>query len=400
MNDLMICSRCIGNSDFSQWICDNGVSGPCEIDPKHTGPQTVVRASDFAAHVDEWFRDNFVRGEMETTFDESDHAIYSQLGDPYADIMAESLQCDPDVIDAIDEHLPDATSRDIAQGDECFYDQDVNYEEITAAKKRDEQRELEYWYENRIYFQWQDFANAAINRRRFFGLKEQLDQLFGDPTEYEGGSTNPVYELPAGATIYRARLIDDPSLVERVNKAPAKELGAPPRDRTKAGRMNVEFIPAFYGAFGENTAVAEIRPGIRETVAIGTFVTQRPVKVFDFTVFSQNLRSGRRYHSHTRFEFITEMEDEISRPILPYDKQREYIPTQIVAEYLAECFGCDAVIYRSAMTRTFEAEGRNIVFLNNGRPFLGESDSPLVLKSHTLKEVNDVQYSLAEEIPF
>jgi hypothetical protein len=32
------------------------------------------------------------------------------------------------------------------------------------------------------------------------------------------------------------------------------------------------------------------------------------------------------------------MEDEIGRRVLPYEKQRKYIPAQIVAEYLRELF--------------------------------------------------------------
>jgi hypothetical protein len=45
------------------------------------------------------------------------------------------------------------------------------------------------------------------------------------------------------------------------------------------------------------------------------------------------------------------MQDEISRPVRPHERQREYIATQIVAEYLKSYFGCDAVIYKSSMQR-------------------------------------------------
>jgi hypothetical protein len=56
--------------------------------------------------------------------------------------------------------------------------------------------------------------------------------------------------------------------------------------------MNVEYIPVFYGAFSEETAVAEIRPGIGEEVAVGEFELRRELRVFDFTAFS--LRKGDR----------------------------------------------------------------------------------------------------------
>src|SRR5450631_3761711 len=99
--------------------------------------------------------------------------------------------------------------------------------------------------------------------------------------------------------------------------------------------MNVEFIPAFYAAFGRDTAIAETRPGIRDRVAVGEFVTSRKLKVFDFTAFSRGQGGDwRELVKHTRYDFITQMEDEISKPISPFAKQREYIATQIVAEYL------------------------------------------------------------------
>src|ERR1019366_6871199 len=91
-----------------------------------------------------------------------------------------------------------------------------------------------------------------------------------------------------------------------------------------------------------------------------------------FTAFARADRErwGEAY-AHTRYDFIDQMEGEISKPILPFDRQREYIPTQIVAEYIREYFGCDAVIYRSSMIKDRDKESRNIVFLNRGEAFTG-----------------------------
>jgi hypothetical protein len=165
----------------------------------------------------------------------------------------------------------------------------------------------------------------------------------------------------------------DGSFTEEVLRLnPAKELGAPPKERALAGRMNVEYIPAFYGAFTEYTAVAEMRPGIGEEVAIGEFILQRDVKVFDFSVFSRaphNKWSDN--YRHTRYDFIEQMEKEISRRVLPYEKQRQYISTQIVAEYLKEYFGCEAVIYRSSVVSGPSAENPNIVILPRAESFVG-----------------------------
>src|SRR5262249_37666705 len=157
-------------------------------------------------------------------------------------------------------------------------------------------------------------------------------------------------------------------------KNPAAELSAPPKERARAGRMNVEYIPAFYGAFSEATAIAEMRPSIGDQIAIGEFSLQKPIKVFDFTIFSR-VKSERwkEAYAHTRYDFLTQMENEISKPILPFEKQREYIATQIVAEYLREYFECDAVIFRSSMHKGEQSDNRNVVIFYRGIDFVGNN---------------------------
>ena len=96
---------------------------------------------------------------------------------------------------------------------------------------------------------------------------------------------------------------------------------------------------------------------IGDQVAIGEFALQKKIKVFDFTIFSKvKSEKWKEAHAHTRYDFITQLENEISKPILPFEKQRAYIATQIVAEYLREYFECDAVIFRSSMHKGDEAD--------------------------------------------
>ena len=75
-------------------------------------------------------------------------------------------------------------------------------------------------------------------------------------------------------------------------------------------------------------------------------------------------------YGHTGHDFIKQTEDEISRHLLPYKKQRQYTSTQIVAKCLKVYFACEAVVYRSAMTKDRFAENRNIVLLPRADDFL------------------------------
>jgi hypothetical protein len=396
--DLNLCTGCIGDRRFTDWIRENGHEGKCDFDATHGGARLVVTIEDFAAEVNRFFREHYRLGEEYPYFEgDEDSPSYDRYGEPYDDILANELECDEKIIHAVAVHLPDCSGYDIQDGAEPFYDDCANYESIAAAQKRLDQEENERWYENRFRYQWDDFCTTVQYERRFFKTKELLDELFGKPEEYDEGSIRPVYALAIGTKIYRARLLDEDFTEGRLKQNPTRELGAPPKETTRAGRMNVEYIPAFYGAFCEDTAIAEIRPSIGDEIAVGEFVLQRALKVFDFTAFARSHgEEWKECYAHTRYDFITQMQDEISKPILPFKKEREYIATQIVAEYLREYFNCDAVIYRSSMHKDNKLDNRNIVILNRGADFVGGRETSVLSYSrHAIKEVMDVIYRVA-----
>jgi hypothetical protein len=328
---------------------------------------------------------------------DSDNPSYDTRGEPYKELLGNDLQADGDLIDAIAENLPDRDHADIMDGAEPFYDEFSNYESVADVRAREDADEAERWYERRFEYQWNDFCRIVQYERRFFKTKELLDDLFGKPEEYDQGTIRPVYVLEIGQKIYRARLLDDGFTETQLNQNPAKELGAPPKEKARAGRMSVEYIPAFYGAFSEETAVAEIRPGIGDQVAVGEFELLKQLRVFDFTAFSRSRgEAWKESYAHTRYDFITQMQDEISKPILPFERQREYIATQIVAEYLREYFNCDAIIYQSSMHKSDKDDNRNIVILNRGADFMGSAaTASLALSRHNIRHIMNVSYEIS-----
>jgi hypothetical protein len=396
-DEQSLCAKCTSNAQFAKWIEENGSKGKCDFDKSHGRSNAVVTVEVFAEEVDRHFRDNYTRGEE---YMDGRAESYDTYGEPYQDILGNELECDEQVFNAIIASLPDCSDRDIAQGDEPFYDDCANYESIADAKKRSRLDEEEYWYENRFSFQWDDFCETVKFERRFFKTKELLDELFGKPEEYHEGAIKPIYDLKAGQKLFRARILDDDFTDDRLRKSPESELSAPPKTKARAGRMNVEYIPAFYGAFSQETAIAEIRPSIGDKIATGDFVLLKDIRVFDFTAFSK--LDGDRWReavAHTRYDFIKQMESEISKPILPFEKQREYIATQIAAEYLREYFGCDAVIYRSSMHKSNETDNRNIVIFYKGTEFVGKgTGSILSLSHHHVTEVADIVYKTFDSL--
>lgn len=395
--DMYLCAKCVTASEPAKWIRKNGRPGQCDFDLDHGKRGHVVSVAELASYVDEWFRDHYVLGEEVLFLDDSDRTASWQRGASLLDILSEELGTnDNSVTEAIIENLPDASDREISKGAETFYDDTALYESLEDVEKRRAAEYEEYWYENRFTLQWDDFCRKVQFENRFFCSKYILDNLFGDPSEYEsGGELNPIYMLKAPQSVFRARLMAESLTEATLRGDPAQALSAPPPERTQAGRMNVEYIPAFYGAFSAETAVAELRPGIGEQIAIGEFALQRDVKVFDFTVFSRvPLESRTDIYSHTRYDFIQQMEAEISRRAVSHEKNRQYIPTQIVAEYIKTYFECDAVIYRSSVVNGRSLEHCNIVFLPQAEAFTGSDGSILKHLSFAVKEVEEVSYRL------
>jgi len=402
MDERKICLQCIQEGPLQDWLGEAGCEGDCDFDESHNSLPCVI-VDEFAEEADRWFRENYQPGAETFEADpdpESDSIYHGTEGQSYEEIFAEELGSSRAVLRAVLDALPDADHYEIAQGGERFYTDAYNFEPIAAARAREKADQDEYWFSNRYTFEWKQFCEQVESSSRFFGIKERLDALFGRPEEYGEGPVRPAYELPPGHVIFRARLMDGDLTEEALQANGAALLGAPPPARTQGGRMNVEFIPVFYAAFARSTAIAELRPGIGDSLAIGRFTTRVPLKVFDFTVFDRRAADRMRAHDHVRYDFVTQLQDEISRPVRPRERQREYIATQIVAEYLKSYFGCDAVIYKSSMQRDGAEDNRNIVILHRDL-FVGTADPCVVSYADwSLLEVIDVRYTTVDGIAF
>ena len=131
--------------------------------------------------------------------------------------------------------LPDASHYEIAQGGERYYTDAHNFELIEAARAREKADQDEYWFANRYAFEWKDFCTMVQFSARYFGIKERLDSLFGKPDEYGEGPIKPLYDLPAGQVVFRARLMNGDLTEDVLNANGAALLGAPPTARTQGG---------------------------------------------------------------------------------------------------------------------------------------------------------------------
>jgi hypothetical protein len=212
----------------------------------------------------------------------------------------------------------------------------------------------------------------------------RLDEIFGNLDSFTSWWGRPVIrEIKPGeidSDFWRGRVVYSHGEVKSIVDSPAREIGPPPSEKAKAGRMNAEGISVFYGALEEETCLAEIRAPVGSYVALGKFSLTRPVRIIDLrdlsiaddkvSHFDPKYREAR-----SRQKFLWEWVREISLPVMPHDETKEYLASQAVSDYLANRLDpqLDGMIFRSSQTG---GNGRNLVFFNHACKVVADDPNP------------------------
>ena len=210
---------------------------------------------------------------------------------------------------------------------------------------------------------WHHFSDIVRNKKRYL-----LHRMPPKPRDHSEELLDPVEMLDAiGDAIVQAdsqvlRRIDGLRLARarrhkrstRVQRA--KKLGAPPSSKARHNRMSGAGISMFYGAETEETAKAEIPRGSGKAVTTGYWTPNREMIYLDLTatrpipsIFDAGSRNRR-----TSLRFLHEFARDLARPVREDDAPIDYIPTQIVTEYIrdhlwtTEGHSIDAIRYNSA----------------------------------------------------
>lgn len=176
--------------------------------------------------------------------------------------------------------------------------------------------------------------------------------------------------IPAGTTVYRSRVHGRGDTWSPV----ADQMGAPPKAKARAGRMNPAGIPYLYTAFDEMTARREI--GItgrtRRTVFTAAFTLAKPLEVIDLTQLPPvpSLFDLPNKENREHALFLAAFVDAISVPVTKNGSEHvDYVPSQVICEYLAQVFQpasgdrLGGLIYPSAV----HAGGKNLVVFPDDR---------------------------------
>ena len=201
---------------------------------------------------------------------------------------------------------------------------------------------------------WAVFRNEIMWKNRFF-FRHDLDldslkDLFDNYLEVDASAF--------GNQIFRARIQPNEVVI------PLTEMGSPPAHLSKNGRANPVGIPYLYAATTPETAIAETRPHPGDLLSVARFKVlgslrllnlQHPRKTISpFDVDETELATLRH-----DLAFLSHLEGELSKPILPRVADLEYLPTQYLCEFIKNC-GYDGVVFRSSIS-----SGANITLFNN-----------------------------------
>ena len=218
---------------------------------------------------------------------------------------------------------------------------------------------------------WYEFKDAIFYENRFFVKHQLLDIL----SQYMKENT---LNVKPGQIYYRARIIDDSCIndhmiykcfsapegekldVKYVGKAnPFKGLTkeasfVPPKDiKVSEGRANPKYVKYLYVAESPTTAIFEVRPFIYDAVNIAKIQINEPLRVANIAV---NLDLSNDKNATVEMYVMGMIQGAFSKPTNNTD---DYIPTQVIAEYI-KSLGYDGIRFNSSI----HSGGVNLTIFN------------------------------------
>ena len=352
----LICCKCIGESIVVARIEAEGNQQPCAQCGRLANCWTIGALADVV--------DPVIRANYYPVDDGFDLPAWETPGDDPVTVVSDLLRVETVIASAIVEEMSDREAFDVNDGDTEFYGDNNLKPQIVHA----------YPYVEI----WNRFEERFKHNARFFDdeSRKALDALFGDlPSLAWGAAVLILKPEDSESFLFRARVFFKGEEAEETLRDPARYLGPPPATSTPAGRMNPAGIPAFYGAFSEDVAIAEVRPPVGSTVVVGKFTPLRELRVLDLTKLSTLYHNDSPFSesyvsTQSRLRFLRTFEARVSRVVLPSDETIDYLPTQAVASYVANVLHLDGVVYHSKQAASDEvgeaAAARNIALFGLG----------------------------------
>ncbi len=170
--------------------------------------------------------------------------------------------------------------------------------------------------------------------------------------------------IKKGSIFFRGRINESANKLYKKKK----ELGMPPREKARAGRVNPYGIPCLYLTDKADTTIYELRAAHGDLLSVGKFVIKENLNVVDFNykpLLLDDIYEGKEKLFETVREFLLKKQIglDLSKPVHRYGiKEIEYVPTQYICEYI-KTSGADGVMFNSAVHHG----GKNLVLFRSDK---------------------------------
>ncbi len=360
-----VCTDCIGEDYLVDLITRSGTLAVCHYCSSN-GPSISIE--ELSGHVERAVEQHFVRTPSEPEgyeyYLQREAGGWDRSGEPVTQVIAEILVANESIAEDLREVLDAKTSDwDSATfGEEQPFEDEAHYEARTSVDH------------SSISDEYRRFETVVIEQARYFSPETRsiLDSLFrkleglrtrdGRPVLVDAGPERPA------SSFFRARVFQDDAPLKQALASPDQELGPPPPRLGRAGRLNAAGVSLFYGADKAEVALAEVRPPVGSRVVLARFALLRPVRLLDIEALESLLVEGSLFDPEHlgRLEhaaFLDSFSRRFTQPVMPDHEAFEYIPTQAVADYLANEVEptIDGILYASPQSAL---PGKNVALFN------------------------------------
>lgn len=397
------CHQCFGDEFLKKEIRRNGSKGECSYCGRRLVTLPLEDIADFfeTAIATHYERTPSEPSEMEQAMiHEGIRGWWYPDGQPIGDVLEEIGECSSEIAEAIRDTLDSrhSTREDYEMGNITEFDPEAHYEggAISGGELGEE---------------WSVFEKNLKTKSRYMSVAalKTLDKVFQGIEAHRTYQNNPVIVTAGPETaltsLFRARVFQSNESLFAALEKPEISIGPPPPKVATAGRMNARGIPVFYGATDRHVALAEVRPPVGSKVVVAQFDIIRPLRLLDVEALRALSVGGSPFDPHfmarkQKASFLSDLSEQITKPVMPDDESLNYIPTQVIAEYLASLENpqLDGMIYPSVQAGD---ETRNVVLFNKAA-VVAKADRPADVTFEVRDYENyeggeEVEYSIQEE---
>ena len=171
-------------------------------------------------------------------------------------------------------------------------------------------------------------------------------------------ATNPVRIISEGADLFRCRIINDET---KINKQQGfygygeQDSFIPPACFARDLRANYRYIPYLYCSNDPYTALVEVRPRMGAQISVATIRVNETLKLLDFTMLNPP-----SLMTESKRDLFYDLSELYSKPVTVDDDIIDYIPTQYIAEYVKN-LGYDGIVFMSSLMPEISEEVRKTI---------------------------------------